>query len=222
MTNLRTLSGIGKMAKRKLRDRGINSVEHLETYIMNHRNSSLRDFVNHISLNPRGEECLEGYYPRKHNKRIKDGLIQKIKELKPAFQMDDYKTLRVPANNFVEPVIRCGVEDLGLGAYHPYDNSIASQGTVLREGVAYRGIPGGGYRYGKSCVPELVWPLARRDAELRNNIVYRNRRRYKCACFRTEATCNDMNSVRGNRLLKANGTPKEPYCKWNDNRCLPE
>ena len=72
MTDLLTLPGIGKMAKQKLQHRGINSVEDLNTYILHHRTSALRDLVHHIALNPRREECLEGYYPRKHNKRIQD------------------------------------------------------------------------------------------------------------------------------------------------------
>jgi hypothetical protein len=220
MTNLLTLPGIGKMAKQKLQQRGINTVEHLNTYILHHRDSALRDFVHHISLNPNRAECLEGYYPRKHNKRIKDGLIAKIKELKPTFNMNDYKTLRVPPHKFADQVIRC--DTLGLGPYLPYDDSTSSQGTIEREGVAYRGIPGSGYRYGKSCLPSRHWSHAKRNTELRTNPVYRNRRRYKCSCFRTASTCNDMRSVRGNRLLKANGNPKEPYCKWYLNRCVPE
>ena len=220
MTDLLTLPGIGKMAKQKLQQRGINSVEDLNTYILHHRTSALRDLVHHIALNPRREECIEGYYPRKHNKRIKDGLIRKIKELNPAFHMNDYKTLRVPPHNRADQVVRC--DTLALGLYQPYDDSIASQATVEREGVAYRGIPGSGYRYGKSCLPARHWSLAERNAELRTNVIYRNRRRYKCGCFRTKMTCNDMSSTRGNRLLKANGRPKEPYCKWYLNRCVPE
>ena len=212
MTDLLTLPGIGKLAKARLQRRGISFVEDLDLFIMRRRTTALRDFVHQMSLNPRQEECLEGYYPRRHNKRIKDGLVRKIKGLKPDFEITDYKTLRVFENERYEPVLRC--DRHGLGPYQPYDDSIANQATILREGVAYRS--------GKSCIPSLLLTLAERDAELRLNPAYRNRRRYKCGCFRSEATCNDMSSVRGNRHLKADGRPKEPYCRWQANRCRPE
>ncbi len=73
MTDLKKLQGIGEMAREKLIQSGINTVTELDTYIMQSSNSVLQQFVNEISLNPRREECLEGYYPRIHNKRIKDG-----------------------------------------------------------------------------------------------------------------------------------------------------
>lgn len=220
MTDLLTLSGIGRLAKHRLVQRGITSVEDLDAYIDNHRASALRGLVDQICSNPRKDECLEGYYPRRHNKRIKDGLIRKIKALKPAFDMNDSETWRVPAGRFGDPVIRCDTR--AFGAFQPYDNSVPSQGTMVREGVAFRGIPGGGYRYGKSCLPARDWTQAERDAELRTNPVYQNRRRYKCGCFRTAATCNDMRAARGNRLLTRNGRPKEPYCRWYQNSCRVE
>jgi hypothetical protein len=217
MTDLLTLPGIGKLAKERIRQRGLPFVEDLDAYIMGHRTSLLKDFVHLISLNPRRDECLEGYYPRKHNKRVKDGLITQIKRLKPLFEMNDYRTSRVPAERQNDPVIRCDTRT--LGPFVSYDNSPGNQGTVLREGVPFRGIPGSGYRYGKACLPPEDLTLVERDAEIRTNPVYRNRRHYKCSCFRSLETCNDMSPARGNRLLKRDGRPKDPYCRWQDNRC---
>jgi hypothetical protein len=109
-----------------------------------------------------------------------------------------------------------------VGAYVPYDDSVGSRAILGREGVAYSAIPGAGYRYGKSCMLPSLWSTERRDIELKQNHIYRNRREYKCSCFSSRLTCEDMSESRGNRIIRSDGRPKDPYCKWVLDRCVNE
>jgi hypothetical protein len=218
MTNIKSLDGIGKMASFRMNQNGLGTVEAFSDYILSHTYKELQALVYLISVNLRADKCLEGYYPRKHNKRIMDGMIGYIKTIKPDFNMPDYKTIRAPQNKINMDVIDCNTHT--IKPFVPYnDDDVFSRGTMEREGVAYRakGGPETQYRYGKSCVPNKSLTSAQRDELIRTNPVYNNRRYYKCECFKEQETCEDFVLERGNRIMskKKIRKPTVHYCKWN-------
>jgi hypothetical protein len=218
MVDIKTLDGIGKMARIRMMHLGLGTVEAFNDYILSHAHDELQELVYAISANPRADECLEGYYPRKHNKRIMDGMIEYIKTLEPDFNMADYKTIRAPLNKTTTQVINCDVHE--IGPFVSYNNSRFSRATMDREGVSYRGVSGPDtqYRYGKSCIPDTRSNAIARDQLIRNNPIYNNRRHYKCDCFLTKETCEDFAPQRTNRIINKKGKPTVAYCKW-DNKC---
>ncbi len=212
--SVRTLGGIGNMAGERMELRGITTVREFNEYIRVTDTEELKKFIDVIALNNRGGECMEGYYPRVHNKRIKDGLIEYIREEKEGFEAVDYRTYRTPAANAGRLTLHC---EKGKHRWDKYNErgDRPSRKTMEREGVAFRGIKGTGYRYGKSCKPDEELTEEQRDELLRNDDRYSSRREYECKCFRSRRTCEDFKEERGNRK----GT-KKGYCEWNNGRCM--
>jgi len=242
MTDIGVLEGVGKMTRQRMINRGLGTVELFNEYIHNHNNTELRQLINEVSLNPRGNQCLEGYHPRIHNKRIVDGLVSYVKTQRINFVHPDYKKSRVPPSKVNNPYIQCGnpAQKWGnyywghttgvhhIGQYIPYETndptratSTPSTGTLHREGIAYRSVPKTGFKSGKSCIPNKSLSTTQRNHLIRTNAIYQNRRHYNCDCFRSEKTCNDFAPQRGNRLLRTYtkvGLPTKPYCKWIQER----
>lgn len=220
MTDIGILNGIGRMAKERMIQHNLATVEAFNEYIVSHTNDEIRGLINAISTNLRAEECLEGYYPRKHNKRIVDGLTEHIKTIRGSFTMLDYKRIRAPLNKTNKLVINCKTKT--LEPYVSYNNSVFSQSTMVREGLAYPLVgPKTQYQYGKSCIPSAKLTITERDRLIRTDPIFRNRRQYKCQCFLSEETCNDFTRQRQNRIINRRNKPTMKYCRWHNDKCLP-
>lgn len=233
MTDIGELPGIGKMSRKRLIDMNFATVEELTDYILSPETTDedLIQLVDQIALNPRANVCLEGYYPRVHNKRIKDGLTAHILAYRPNFTIDDYRTVRAPESATGDDVIQCGIPAQEWGAagtyvahkkgahhwgpYESFDGSSLSEATMQREGIAHRATPGVGYRYGKACIPDPEATRAERDMMIRSNNIYSNRQYYSCSCFRSKKTCEDFTEQRDNRRLD----PTLSYCMWDGHIC---
>jgi hypothetical protein len=190
----------------------------LNDYIIN--TLDLVSFIEQIAGNPRANMCLEGYYPRRHNKRIVDGLTEYIQQIIPDFEYRDANKYRAPTNS-VDNVLNCGTNEYVV--YESYNGSTASTATMKREGGAYRAGPGpsGQYKYGKSCMLSNVLTDAERDVLL-NTAPYISRKHYPCKCFQSKKTCEDFSEGRNNRVLRTKskvGKSTVPYCTWEDGRC---
>jgi len=217
MVSLMKIKGIGKMAKQRLIEMyGINDSGDLDEYILNHDEAEIMGMINNVSENPRYGKCMEGYYARKHNKRIKDGLTEYVMDINPDYVDDDYLTVRVPEDHINDLVIKCKSDgNHSMAEYQSYNNSVASDDIIEREGVAYPEIEGDGYRYGKSCMLPEDATEAERDNMIRNNMYYVSRQYYQCGCFSNSKTCGDFSVNRGNRIKDVT----KPYCKWENNKC---
>ena len=207
--SVRTLSGIGKMAAGRLLDQyNIRTIAELDTYVQSHTDTEVRALIHQVSMNEKYGRCLEGYYPRKHNKMIYDGLTEHI-----GIAMPDDGKVRVPVARMGDYVINC--KSNGQHQMVPYvPGGVGSDTIISREGVAYPTM-GDGYRYGKSCIPPSDLSVAERDNLIRTSPFYRNRQYYKCGCFGSRATCEDFSRGRNNRRLNRS----ESECVWRNNQC---
>lgn len=199
------LSGIGKLATSRLAQYNITTITDLDNYIITHSDADLRKLVRDISLNERRGRCLEGYVPRRYNKRIYDGLVGRIREHRD-FQIDDYGTWRV--SNPDRKVLQCGSSPR-MVSWNP-ETGVADRGTIVRQGYPWvRG------RYFKSCMLPEGLSNVERDRLIRNSFAYKARRKYPCSCFQSEKTCRDFSPSRGNRLRGS----RLSYCEWSGGEC---
>lgn len=200
--SVRLLPGIGKMAAARLALLNITTITELDNYILSHTDAELRRLVRDISANERAGQCLEGYIPRKYNKRIYDGLVDHIRSHRP-FQIDDYRTWRITDPD--RQILQCDPQPRMVD--WDLQDSVPDASTVIRQGRPWS--------RGKSCKLPPTLSNTERDYLIRNNFAYKAKRKYPCSCFQSKKTCDDFASSRGNRVRGS----KLPYCRWAGNMC---